>query len=98
MTSIANPEKLIDVPKLRARLTALADMHGLQSPALRPAIVEDIKSILAASRDEAERRLLADGHGTRCAENLSYVEDEIDRKSTRLNSSHIQKSRMPSSA
>ena len=77
MTSIANPEKLIDVPKLRARLTALADMHGLQSPALRPAIVEDIKSILAASRDEAERRLLADGHGTRCAENLSYVEDEI---------------------
>ena len=25
-------------------------------------------------------------------------QDEIDRKSTRLNSSHIQKSRMPSSA
>ena len=26
------------------------------------------------------------------------VDDEADRKSTRLNSSHIQKSRMPSSA
>ena len=26
------------------------------------------------------------------------IEDSIDRKSTRLNSSHIQKSRMPSSA
>ena len=27
-----------------------------------------------------------------------FPEDEKDRKSTRLNSSHIQKSRMPSSA
>ena len=27
-----------------------------------------------------------------------FVEQRIDRKSTRLNSSHIQKSRMPSSA
>ena len=27
-----------------------------------------------------------------------YIVDEPDRKSTRLNSSHIQKSRMPSSA
>ena len=30
--------------------------------------------------------------------NPIYTEHEIDRKSTRLNSSHIQKSRMPSSA
>ena len=28
----------------------------------------------------------------------AFIEDEADRKSTRLNSSHIQKSRMPSSA
>ena len=27
-----------------------------------------------------------------------YLDDQVDRKSTRLNSSHIQKSRMPSSA
>ena len=30
--------------------------------------------------------------------NLAFVLDQPDRKSTRLNSSHIQKSRMPSSA
>ena len=36
-----------------------------------------------------------DGLPTRCAM-LSFV--PVDRKSTRLNSSHIQKSRMPSSA
>ena len=29
---------------------------------------------------------------------LPYVSDELDRKSTRLNSSHSRKSRMPSSA
>ena len=29
---------------------------------------------------------------------LAYAQDTGDRKSTRLNSSHIQKSRMPSSA
>ena len=31
-------------------------------------------------------------------EDIEFVENELDRKSTRLNSSHIQKSRMPSSA
>ena len=30
--------------------------------------------------------------------NRVFIESRIDRKSTRLNSSHIQKSRMPSSA
>ena len=30
--------------------------------------------------------------------NFTDIDDKIDRKSTRLNSSHIQKSRMPSSA
>ena len=34
-----------------------------------------------------------------CLESLAWVKEiVIDRKSTRLNSSHIQKSRMPSSA
>ena len=32
------------------------------------------------------------------AEASDWTDDELDRKSTRLNSSHIQKSRMPSSA
>ena len=32
------------------------------------------------------------------AKNLEYVQEVIDRKSTRLNSSHLKLSRMPSSA
>ena len=34
----------------------------------------------------------------RSRDNTAEVAHQIDRKSTRLNSSHIQKSRMPSSA
>ena len=38
------------------------------------------------------------GHDDRCANCMAHCGYEPDRKSTRLNSSHIQKSRMPSSA
>jgi len=36
-----------------------------------------VKRVLAAARAAAERRLLADGRGTRCAESLSHAEDDI---------------------
>jgi [protein-PII] uridylyltransferase len=77
MIAIVNPEKVIDVAALRSAFDTLAREHGLQSAKLRPAIVDHLKTVLAAAWDEAERRLLAGGHGTRCAETLSYVEDEI---------------------
>ena len=38
------------------------------------------------------------GDGTRLGMRVAYSHEPEDRKSTRLNSSHIQKSRMPSSA
>ena len=43
-----------------------------------------------------EERFLAEGHPRDL--NVFYTSAIGDRKSTRLNSSHIQKSRMPSSA
>ena len=43
--------------------------------------------------------LVTASDGSRCVRKLRYrFNDPLDRKSTRLNSSHIQKSRMPSSA
>ena len=39
-----------------------------------------------------------DLHGERADATVANIRDAGDRKSTRLNSSHIQKSRMPSSA
>ncbi|MGL4591295.1 MAG: nucleotidyltransferase domain-containing protein, partial [Aestuariivirga sp.] len=76
---IDSPETLIDVTALRSQLQALSAQHGRSSPALRPAVVQKLKAVLQAARTEAESRLLKDGNGTACAENLSYVEDELIR-------------------
>ena len=76
---IDSPETLIDVTALRSQLQALSAQHGRSSPALRPAVVQELKAVLQAARTEAETRLLEDGDGTACAENLSYVEDELIR-------------------
>jgi [protein-PII] uridylyltransferase len=76
---IANTHKLIDVKALRARLEDLAARHGGAAPALRPAVVAELKGALQTARAEAESRLLKDGFGTACAENLSHVEDELIR-------------------
>ena len=51
---------------------------------------------LAELRDEADTRKLA--NRSPAIRWTAYVLGSLDRKSTRLNSSHIQKSRMPSSA
>jgi [protein-PII] uridylyltransferase len=75
--AIENPEALIGVAGLRRKLEAIASDHEAASGRLRPAIVEVLKDVLIGSRNEAERRLLKDGHGTRCAANLAYVQDRI---------------------
>ena len=76
--------------KLR-RIGDKAVIHGLRGRASN-------RKIPAAREQKAielVRAEYADFGPTLAAE---YLEQEQDRKSTRLNSSHIQKSRMPSSA
>src|SRR6478735_4744135 len=63
---------LIDRDALRRDLAATEP-----GPNLRPQTVAVLKERLACARQEAERRLLADGHGTKCAEGLSRTLDEI---------------------
>src|SRR4051812_47055581 len=53
-------------------------LFALESgPALRRDVVAILKDALGEARQEAERRLLADGHGTKCAESLSRAQDDI---------------------
>ena len=59
-----------------------AALAGLPtSPVLeaRKQATELIKIWLAEARDCAEQQLLADGHGTACAQSLSATEDDIIR-------------------
>ena len=63
----------------------------------RRAFADYLASALAGSREEAVRRTAA-FLATRKGERDILGFDVRDRKSTRLNSSHIEESRMPSSA
>src|SRR6185369_12297825 len=63
---------LIDKEALGRQLAVLEP-----GPASRRQTVKVLKGMLAAAREEAERRLLADGRGTRCAESLSRTLDDI---------------------
>ena len=55
-------------------------------------------AVQRSERDGVEQRLFAGCFGIFGHGNVAGVAQALDRKSTRLNSSHIQKSRMPSSA
>ena len=93
-----NTNAVEDMPDdlLRAEFVKLQD--GLQRIAAEPRATPE----LAAAANELRRSLvLLDGNGIAPPAVLRQLERTFfvrDRKSTRLNSSHIQKSRMPSSA
>jgi [protein-PII] uridylyltransferase len=63
---------LIDRGALRRELMALKP-----GPLLRQQTVAILKDRLAEARQESERRLLADGRGTKCAESLARALDDI---------------------
>jgi [protein-PII] uridylyltransferase len=50
-----------------------------KSPAARTTMLAAMRKALADARASAEAELMATGHGTRCAQNLSNAEDEIIR-------------------
>ena len=72
----------------------LAPLMNLLSQEIKQLIRADLVSVFGFDRDKCELRsfLTSDNQEIRFDARLG------DRKSTRLNSSHIQKSRMPSSA
>ena len=73
------PERDMTPDELRAELAIAVAESGAAKTGLRPNIVKVLKVALDRSHARAERQLLADGDGTRCAEALSLAEDEIIR-------------------
>ena len=73
------PKILIDSDILRHELAAAVAKSSSGKANLRPNVVEVLKAALEQSHAVAERQLVDDGEGTRCAESLSLAEDEIIR-------------------
>ncbi len=67
----------IDGGELRDRLIALAGKSGELSAKARLSIVSHLKKVMFEGRAAAERRLIADGRGTECAQSLSKLQDAI---------------------
>jgi len=71
------PEAPYSPASLAEKLAGLRALHGGDPVSLRPAVSVHLKDVLASARGDAERQLLEDGLGSRCAAFLAQVEDEI---------------------
>src|SRR5437016_2802052 len=68
---------LFDRTTIAYDLAALAHSHACDERELRLAISRRLKRALIEGRAAAERLLIKDRHGRRCAERLSAMTDEI---------------------
>ncbi len=89
---------LIDARALAAELDALAAGHHGDERDLRVLMAQRLKAALSAGRDRAEKLLLKDRHGRRCAERLCRMEDEIIRILFEFARTHLYPSENPSEA
>ncbi len=90
--------ELIDVRALAAELDALAaGRHGDERD-LRAQVAQRLKAALVEGRNKAEKLLLKDRDGRRCAERLCRMEDEIIRILFEFARKHLYPSENPSEA
>ena len=92
-------EPLVDAKALRARLNALVE-EGKDggTPAIRTQVLTILKSVKAETRAAVEALLRSDKSGSRCAERLSQVQDEIIRAIHDFAIAHVYPVKNPSSA
>ena len=79
LAEVARPhsDALIDAAALAGELAALKRAAAGTEAELRTAVAQHLKAALTEGRVEAERLLLADRHGRRCAERLCRMHDEL---------------------
>src|SRR5512134_2614337 len=93
-----DPSELIDTAAIAAELAALASAHSGNERDLRTAVSKRLKAALVEGRAEAERLLLKDRRGRRCAERLCLMQDEIIRLIYEFACTHLYPSQNPSEA
>ncbi len=89
---------LLDVDVLAADLDKLCKLHAGHERELRTALAQRLKAALMEGRATAEKLLLSDRHGRRCAERLCHMQDEIIRLLFELAQRHLYPSQNRSEA
>jgi [protein-PII] uridylyltransferase len=89
---------LIDADAIAADLDKLADIHAGRERELRSAVSQRLKAALTEGRATAEKLLLKDRHGRRCAERLCQMQDEIVRLLFEFAGKQLYPSQNPSEA
>ncbi len=99
LTDQVSPEaEIFDAVAIAAELEQLAADHAGSEHELRLAVSRRLRAALARGRAEAERLLIADRHGRRCAERLSLMQDEIVRVVYEFATKHLYPAQNPSEA
>lgn len=92
--------QLIDADALRHRLTVLTNASDGDGSDLniRAAVLGELKSAMAEGRSVAETLLNEDGGGFKCAERLSYLQDELIKVIYDFALHHVYRVTNPSAA
>jgi len=90
--------ELIDARALAADLEKFAAQHRGDERDLRAQVAQRLKTALGDGTAKAEKLLLKDRHGRRCAERLCRMEDEIIRILFDFARKHLYPSQNPSEA
>jgi [protein-PII] uridylyltransferase len=90
--------EVIDADAVAAELEGLVDVHAGNERELRLAVSRRLKTALVEGRATAERLLIKDRHGRRCAERLCFMLDEIIRVLFEFAVRHLYPSQNPSEA
>src|SRR5271156_2784885 len=96
----ARPEadERFDSARIAAAVDALAEKHSGREDVFRSSVAQLLKAELIAARATAQKVLLKDRHGRRCAERLCFVQDEIIRILFSAATRHLYRSPIPSGA
>ncbi|MBR2535184.1 MAG: [Hyphomicrobium sp.] len=86
-----------DPTALRQELTFAFNAKGGASEA-RPFLIERLKALVADARSSARTALEIDGNGRKCAESLSYFQDELIRLIYDWTIAHVYRATNPSDA
>ena len=90
--------ELLDTAAIAADLAAMAKSHTGGERDLRVAVSKRLKAALIEGRAVAERLLIKDRHGRRCAERLCFMQDEIIRLMYEFACTYLYPSQNPSEA